>query len=327
MYLTTMRGIMIGDLNGNLISSFGTRGPKPGQVDFPTGIVVDGKGNIYVADSMNYRVQAFNQEGKSLWTYGKGPDPKNILKDRNRTFGLPVSLAMDNDNILYVMDGLGGEVFILDNKGKQLDKVGDWGHSEGQFYYPEGIAYAGNETFVIADKFNDRVQVLRIPSPIVTPLQRVSGYGLPIIALAALVGLVLWLLRRRALHYVLDEAFLREALNRGYAASLLNELGKVYVTDLLYEQYKDVEENGIKLGELLKPKGFASELAETMAKEHNLSDEEAGTLTLAKETKGKVVVLTESSKVLETAQTYDLVAKRYDDLVEMESEEAAGSPA
>lgn len=327
LYVATPRGIMIGDLNGTLINTFGSRGPNPGQVDFPTGIAVDNKGNIYVADSMNYRVQAFNAEGKSLWTYGKPPKKGNALMDMNRTFGLPGSISIDNDGILYLVDSFGGEIYEIDSKGKVLDKVGDWGHAEGQFYYPAGIAYAGNETFVVADEFNDRVQIIRIPSPVISPIGRVSGFGIPVAALIALAALALWALRKRTFRYVLDEAFLKESLNKGYAASLIHRLGKVYVTEAVFERYKDKEENGVKLSELLKTKPFPPELANAIAAEQKCSIEEASSLSLAKELKGRIVVLTGSNKVIEAAKSLDVMAKRYDDLVDSLGERVAEKPA
>ena len=327
VYSTTMRGVMIGDVKGNLINNFGTRGPRVGQVDFPTGIAVDDKGTIYVADSLNYRIQAFTPEGKSLWTFGKPIDKKNPLTDRFRTFDLPVSLTIDKDNILYVVDGLGGEITVLDTKGKQLDKVGDWGHNEGQFYYPEGIAYTGNETFVVADKFNDRVQVLRIPSPVITPIQRASGYGLPILALIPLLALILWMLRRRSFRYVFDESFIEEALSKGYAASIISELGKVYVTGSIYEKYKDVEENGVKLGALLKTRPFSPDVAKKITVEHGCTEEEAASISLSKELKGRIAMLTENGRVAQIAAAYGITAKRHDDLVDSQSMHTAHSPA
>lgn len=328
LYVTTPRGIMIGDLNGNLINTFGTRGPNPGQVDFPTGIAVDNKGNIYVADSMNYRVQAFSPEGKSLWTYGKPPKKGDALMDMNRTFGLPGSISIDSDGILYLVDSFDGEIYEMNSNGKVLDKVGSWGHAEGQFYYPAGIAYAGNETFAVADEFNNRVQVIRIPSPLISPVARVSRFGIPIAVLIALATLLLWTLRRRTFRYVLDETFLEKALNKGCAISLIHRLGNVYVTKAVFERYKDKEENGIKLSELLKTRAYSLNLANAIAAEQKMNDEVASVLSLAKELKGRrIVVLTESNKLIKAAKDLDIMTKGYDDLVESVGNQAAKEPA
>lgn len=209
LYITTDRGVMIGTLKGEPIASFGRRGKSLGQVDMPTGIAVDKKGNIYLADSLNYRVQAFNSDGKSIWALGAPPPPEQDIKYANRTFGLPAGLVLADDGLLYLVDAFTGEIILINTKGKEVAKVGDWGHDDGQLYYPAGIAYAGNERFVIADKFNDRVQVVRIPSPVVRPAERarrliLSPYFLiPLILLILL--LVVWWWRNRAKRKLQEE--------------------------------------------------------------------------------------------------------------------------
>lgn len=210
LYVTTRAGIMIGDLKGNLLTTLSKGGSLKGEVNRPTGIVADNKGNIYVADSMNYRIQALDKNGKSLWVVGAplppwtGQEEDLTERERKRQFGLPVSITMDKDGILYVMDAFNGEIVILSPKGEVLGTVGEWGHDDGQFYYPAGMAYAGNERFVIADKFNDRVQVVRIPSPTPpTPLERISRWifspliiGL-LLLLAILITIRIWYMRKK----------------------------------------------------------------------------------------------------------------------------------
>ena len=210
LYITTDRGIMIGTLKGEPISSFGRRGKAKGQVDMPSGIAVDKKGNVYVADSLNYRVQAFNTDGESVWILGVPPPVEHgEIYYRSRTFGLPAGMVLADDGLLYVVDAFAGEIVLINTQGKEVAKVGDWGHDDGQFYYPAGIAYAGNERFVIADKFNDRVQVVRIPSPVVGPAERarrliLSPYLLIPLILLILV-LVVWWWRNRAKRKLQEE--------------------------------------------------------------------------------------------------------------------------
>lgn len=200
LYITTDRGIMIGDLNGKLITTFGQRGRLKGFVDMPNGVAVDDKGIVYVTDSMNYRIQAFNTKGKSLWTLGKPPKSKQqAIKSTERSYGLPTGMAIDEDGYLYFVDALSGEIVIVDSKGKEVKKVGEWGHDDGQFYYPGGIAYAGDRKFVIADKFNDRVQVISIPSPVAILPEQLTQLQclIPIIILLILLAVIVWYLHKR----------------------------------------------------------------------------------------------------------------------------------
>ncbi len=54
-------------------------------------MAVDEDGNIYVADSFNYRVQALSKAGKVLWVYGNPipPDKAIQFQGADRKFGLP----------------------------------------------------------------------------------------------------------------------------------------------------------------------------------------------------------------------------------------------
>src|SRR5476651_723430 len=54
------------DKNGNWIKSWGERGDKPGEFNTPHSIAADAKGNIYVADRFNRRIQVFDSDGKFL---------------------------------------------------------------------------------------------------------------------------------------------------------------------------------------------------------------------------------------------------------------------
>lgn len=218
LYVATRAGIMIGDLKGNLLTTLGRGGSKKGELNRPTGIVVDSKGNIYVADSMNYRIQALDKNGKPLWVVGASP-PRATGEDmtemeRKRQFGLPTSITMDENGYLYVMDAFNGEIVIVSPKGEVVGTVGDWGKDDGQFYYPAGIAYAGGERFVVADKFNDRVQVVAIPSPApAKPLRRISRWVFSplIIGLLLLIAIILlvrmWYSRRKRALEGLEESY------------------------------------------------------------------------------------------------------------------------
>src|SRR5471030_1967307 len=54
------------DKTGKWIKSWGDRGEKPGEFNTPHSIAADAKGNIYVADRFNRRIQVFDGEGKLL---------------------------------------------------------------------------------------------------------------------------------------------------------------------------------------------------------------------------------------------------------------------
>ncbi len=160
LYVTTYGHVIIYDLEGKELSKWGRRGKKAGGFDYPTGIAVDRAGNVYVSDTMNLRLQALDKNGEVLWVVGT---PATDIMAKRRRFGLPAGLAMGDKQLLYLVDAFHFSIRVLNTKGKELAELGgELGNKEGEFNNAAGIAYAGDDVFVVADKFNDRVQVVEI---------------------------------------------------------------------------------------------------------------------------------------------------------------------
>lgn len=79
----------------NLITNFGGRGIKEGQISDEIYVAFDSASNIYISDTKNLRVQKFNSQGKFITT---------IPKDIEFSFCSPKKLTIDNKGNLYVMD-------------------------------------------------------------------------------------------------------------------------------------------------------------------------------------------------------------------------------
>jgi DNA-binding beta-propeller fold protein YncE len=128
---------------------------KPGDFWFPNGIVVDGDGNVYVADSNNGRVQIFDSEGKLAGSIARGVGEGDL--------GLPRGVAIDGDRLL-VADTTAHTVKVYDRPGdvsevpRYLGSFGVEGVGDDQFQYPNGIA-VGNGKIYVTDRENDRVQI------------------------------------------------------------------------------------------------------------------------------------------------------------------------
>jgi DNA-binding beta-propeller fold protein YncE len=68
------QGRFCGDSHNNLIQKFDPgagfspsgRSGRDGQFANPRSVAVDGQGNLYVADSDNYRIQKFDSDGRYL---------------------------------------------------------------------------------------------------------------------------------------------------------------------------------------------------------------------------------------------------------------------
>src|SRR5207248_11360509 len=65
------------DKNGRYITSVGSKGSQAGQLNLPHTIAADAKGNVYVGDRSNRRIQVFDNDLKfklsmtRLWRLGR----------------------------------------------------------------------------------------------------------------------------------------------------------------------------------------------------------------------------------------------------------------
>lgn len=159
VYLATNGSVAVLSLRGDFLFHFGTYGREEGMFSFPNGLSVDEE-RIYVADTNNQRVQCFTRRGELLWVKGS-PDAKTS----SSLFSLPAGIAY-YDGRLYVVDGFADAILMLDAKtGKLIKKFGGKrGDADGEFNQPTGIAHLEKDLFAVADKYNDRIQLVRLPS-------------------------------------------------------------------------------------------------------------------------------------------------------------------
>lgn len=159
VYITTFGPLFITKRDGKVIQKIGNRGRGLGNFDFPNGVAVGSKGEIYISDLNNLRIQALDKNGELMWFVGE--PPKSLMAE-DRRFGLPAGIAIDEKERLLLVDAFHHSLRILTNKGKELVEFGEMGHKEGELYLPAGIAYMGNGRVAIADKYNNRINVYRL---------------------------------------------------------------------------------------------------------------------------------------------------------------------
>ena len=147
--------------------SYGNEGSGDGELANPTGISVDGEGNLWVADTANDRVQKFSPEGKYLTHFGEAGAANGQLDE-------PADIAIDPEGNLWVLEAGNFRVQKFSPEGKYLGHFGGQGSGEGQFSYPTAIAADPEGNLWVADHYNDRVQKF---SPEGKYLLEVGGEG------------------------------------------------------------------------------------------------------------------------------------------------------
>jgi sugar lactone lactonase YvrE len=114
-----------------LLRKIGTGGHKhelttPGDFSKPAGVAVDAEGNLYVADTMNNRIEIFDADGQFISTFGKPGDGPGY-------FSRPKGVAIDSDGHVWVADGMQDRVQVFDKEGQLLISFGGHGLMPGQF--------------------------------------------------------------------------------------------------------------------------------------------------------------------------------------------------
>jgi YD repeat-containing protein len=132
---------------------FGEGGSGAGQLSDPTGEAVDSKGNLWVVDSGNDRVEEFTGSGTYVTSYGKEGTGEIQFK---KPTGIAINPTTGN---LYITDSGNDRVEEITPEGKYVTSFGTKGEGNGEFNDPTGIAFFGVVQIYVVDTGNDRVEI------------------------------------------------------------------------------------------------------------------------------------------------------------------------
>ena len=127
---------------------------SPGDFAKPTGLAVDQEGNLYVADTLNNRIEIFDADGKFISAFGKSGDGAGY-------FARPKGVAIDGDGHIWVADGMQDRVQVFNQEAQLLISFGGHGMLPGQFQGLVGIAVDKNNRVFTSEIYPGRVQQFR----------------------------------------------------------------------------------------------------------------------------------------------------------------------
>ncbi|MCR4783971.1 MAG: NHL repeat-containing protein [bacterium] len=130
----------------------GAAGQGPGELNEPTGVGVDGSGNVYVLDTRNCRVQRFDPQGKLIDVWGSQGSGDAQMRE-------PIRLKLAPDNTVWVADTGNSRLLHFSTQGEYLGEVGSLGQDEGQFVAPIGIAFDSEGYMWVSDARSNRLQL------------------------------------------------------------------------------------------------------------------------------------------------------------------------
>lgn len=133
----------------------GMTGMSGAGFTFPSDFVLGPNGVMYVlnraAEGLNQRVSKCTVDHEFIREFGSPGAGDG-------QFTWPMSIALDQDENVYVSDEYLQRISIFDQDGKFLSKWGQAGGGEGELNGPSGLAFDREDNLYVVDSLNNRVQ-------------------------------------------------------------------------------------------------------------------------------------------------------------------------
>ena len=144
------------DKDGHFVKSWGSRGTENGQFNSLRGIALDAKGNVYVADAGNKRIQVFDGDGTFKMQIANIGMPSAICI----TPGAHQYLYSSNSNDPETLDN--GEIYKLELDGTIVGTFGRAGRAPKEFGMVNAIDCRNENELLVGELVNWRVQKLTL---------------------------------------------------------------------------------------------------------------------------------------------------------------------
>lgn len=148
--------------SGEYQFEWGTKGTRPGEFDTPHGITLDKKGNVYVADRQNNRIQIFDANGKYLNEW-KNNEPAQQLPSVTIDKATQYLFATDYD-YTTIPDSVikGSTIFQFDTTGNVLFKSARSGFYNGPVCWYHDIAVDKYGSLYVGDILGKKIQKFKL---------------------------------------------------------------------------------------------------------------------------------------------------------------------
>ncbi len=178
--------------------SFGSEGSGKGQFQIPLGIDISDEGEVFIADTGNHRIQAFDLSGEFQYMFNVKTgtkytsDPVDVAVSRLKSylyvsdndnhkirvykkngtlefewgkfgedygsFRYPGMMVLNEYNEIYIVDVLNTRVQKFDPFGEFSTDIGAWGVLEGKFFRPKGVAIDSKDRVLVSDSYMGVIQ-------------------------------------------------------------------------------------------------------------------------------------------------------------------------
>jgi outer membrane protein assembly factor BamB len=156
-------------------------------LNFPTAVVVDRAGHLYIADTLNHRVRRVDAATGVITTVAGLGQPRwsgdgKLAVDAG--LNEPAALAVSDGGVLYIADQSNnrvravdlttGMIYTVAGTGTAAYNGDDVAATETGLAGPSGLAFASDGTLFIADSFNGRIRAV---DPVTGLIRTVVGDG------------------------------------------------------------------------------------------------------------------------------------------------------
>jgi sugar lactone lactonase YvrE len=166
----------------------GDGGPaEQALLNFPTAVVVDRAGHLYIADTLNHRVRRVDAATGVITTVAGLGHPRYFGDGRlavEAGLNEPAALAVSDESVLYIADQSNNRVRAVDLTTGVICTVAGTGTAayngdgvaatETGLAGPSGLALGSDGTLFIADSFNGRIRAV---DPVTGLMRTVVGDG------------------------------------------------------------------------------------------------------------------------------------------------------
>lgn len=135
----------------------------------PSGVAVDGQGNVYVADVANNRVRKISTSGVVSTLGGNGTAGYEDGSGTATEFNYPYAVAVDGQGNVYVADRQNAVIRKITSSGvvSTLAGTGTSGHVDGagaiaEFAGPTGIALDAKGNIYVADQYSSVIRKITL---------------------------------------------------------------------------------------------------------------------------------------------------------------------
>jgi DNA-binding beta-propeller fold protein YncE len=158
---TGNKRVIVYDADGNFISQFGGEGSDLGQFDEPVGLALDSKGNLYVADTWNQRIQVFVPNADK--TKYAASAQWSISGWLSQSLDNKPYLAVDQQGHIFATDPDSFRVLEFTSNGEFVHAWGQNGNALDNFGVPSGIAVDSLGSVWVSDAANNRLMHFTVP--------------------------------------------------------------------------------------------------------------------------------------------------------------------